>query len=83
MNQSKLASFYEALANTLVGYFLSLAVQLIVYPMFGARFTLGDNLLIGLIFLVVSLVRGYVLRRWFNAKLHAAARRLAGDKGSS
>lgn len=83
MNQSKLASFYEALAQTVVGYWFSLALGLVVYPAFGHKFSFGDNILMGLIFMVGSLVRGYALRRWFNARLHKFVMRLAGDKGSS
>lgn len=64
--QSRRSSFIEALTNTVVGYLLNLVVQLIVYPLYGATFTLEQNLSIGLIFLVVSLVRSYVLRRIFN-----------------
>lgn len=78
MNQSKLSSIYEAAANTLIGYFLSLAVQLVVYPAFGAHFSFSDNVLIGLVFMAVSFARGYVIRRWFNKRIHAAAQRMAG-----
>lgn len=67
--QSKKHSFAEAVTNTLVGYLLSVGVQLIVYPLYGASFTLAQNLQIGLIFLVVSIVRGYAIRRVFNGKL--------------
>ena len=75
--QSKLSSFYESLANVLIGYFISLLVQLAVYPLYGASFTFGQNVQIGLIFMVVAIVRSYVIRRWFNAKIHAVALRLA------
>jgi len=37
-----------------------------VFPMFGLQASLGDNLAIGAIFTVVSLVRSYALRRVFN-----------------
>lgn len=78
--QSRLSSFIESMANVLIGYFVSLLVQLIVYPMFGAAFTFAQNVQIGLIFMVVAIVRSYVIRRWFNARIHAAALRLAGEK---
>jgi hypothetical protein len=77
--QSRLSSFYEALANTLIGYFINLGVQLVVYPWFGATFSFKQNIAIGLIFMVVSITRSFVIRRWFNARLHAFATRLAGD----
>jgi hypothetical protein len=78
--QSRLSSFIESMANVCIGYFLSLLVQLVVYPMFGATFTFTQNIQIGLIFMVVGIIRSYVIRRWFNARIHAAALRLAGNK---
>lgn len=77
MTQTRLGSFIEAMANTLIGYFINLGVQLVVYPIYGATFTFGQNLQIGLVFMVVSIVRSYVIRRWFNESLHAAALRIA------
>jgi hypothetical protein len=67
--QSKLHSVIEAASNTLIGYAINLVVQIIVYPFYGATFTLMQNMQIGLIFLVVSLLRGYVIRRYFNKKV--------------
>ena len=64
--QTKLQSLLEAWANTLIGYTINLGVQLVVYPFYGATFTFAQNVQIGLIFLVVSVVRSYVLRRAFN-----------------
>ena len=78
MNQTRLGSFIEAMLNTLIGYFLNLGVQLVVYPFFGATFTFGQNIEIGLIFMVVSISRSYAIRRWANKRLHAAAAALAG-----
>ncbi len=66
MNQSKMQSAVEACANTAVGYGVAVVSQLLVFPMFGINVPLSDNLLIGLWFTVISLVRGYVLRRLFN-----------------
>jgi hypothetical protein len=68
MTQSKTMSFIESLAQVVIGYFVSLLAQFIVFPLFGLRVSLTDNLLIGGCFLVVSLARSYVLRRLFNAR---------------
>lgn len=65
--QSRIQSFIEAWSNTIIGYFINLAVQLVVYPFYGATFTFGQNIQIGLIFMVVSIARSYLLRRAFNA----------------
>ena len=66
MKQSKLHSFVEALANTALGYVIAVVAQIVVFPLFGLAVTLGDNLLIGLCFTCVSIVRSYVLRRMFE-----------------
>ena len=64
--QSRRHSALEAIAGTALGYLVALASQLIVFPMFGIHVPLRSNLGIGAIFTVVSLVRGYVLRRIFT-----------------
>ncbi len=58
--------------QTAIGYVISLGAQLVIYPAYGHSFTLAQNLQIGVWFLLLSLVRGYILRRWFNARLHNA-----------
>jgi hypothetical protein len=67
MKQSRLMSLVESLANVLVGYGVAVATQLAVFPLFGLAVTVTENLLIGLIFTVVSIVRSYALRRGFEA----------------
>ena len=67
MRQSRLMSLGEAMTNVFVGYFLAVGMQMLVFPLVGLQTTLGQSLGIGAIFTVVSLVRGYVLRRLFNA----------------
>jgi len=67
MKQSRLMSLVESLVNVLVGYGVAVATQMAVFPMFGLAVTISENLLIGLIFTVVSIVRSYTLRRGFEA----------------
>jgi hypothetical protein len=67
MKQSRLMSLVESLANVLVGYSVAVATQMAVFPLFGLALTVTENLLIGLIFTVVSIVRSYALRRGFEA----------------
>ena len=67
MAQSRVMSFIESATNVVVGYVLAIATQLVVFPLFGIEVALGEHLAIGLIFLGVSLVRGYLLRRLFEA----------------
>lgn len=64
--QTRTQSMIEAVANVLVGYFVAIISQVLVFPMFGIHVPLSSNLAIGAWFTVISLVRSYVLRRWFN-----------------
>jgi len=66
--QSKLNSFIESLTNILIGYITALLSQLLIFPLFDINIPLSDNLLIGLYFTLISLVRSYVIRRLFNKK---------------
>lgn len=66
MTQSRAMSFVEAATNVVVGYVLAIATQIAVFPLFGLEAALVDHLAIGLAFLGVSLVRGYLLRRLFE-----------------
>jgi len=67
MKQSRLMSMVEAVANVIVGYALAIATQIVVFPWFGIETGLTEHLTIGLAFVCVSLVRGYLLRRLFEA----------------
>ena len=66
MRQSRRMSFVEAFANVAVGYGLAVATQLAVFPAFGLRASLADNLALGAVFTAVSLARAYALRRLFE-----------------
>lgn len=66
MSQSRAQSMIESAANVVIGYMVALGSQLVVFPMFGVHLPLQDNLLIGLWFTTISLVRSYLVRRWFN-----------------
>jgi len=66
--QSRWMSLVESVANVLVGYIVAVITQYLVFPLFGLHATLSQNLMIGLIFTGVSLVRSYMLRRAFEAR---------------
>lgn len=67
MTQSRAMSLIEAATNVVVGYVLAILTQLSVFPWFGIEAALGEHLAIGLAFVGVSLARGYLLRRLFEA----------------
>ena len=64
--QTKLGSFIEAWANIAVGFGINFAANIVVLRWYGFAITPSDAFGIGVIFTVISLVRSYILRRWFN-----------------
>ena len=64
--QSKTMSLIESISNVIIGYFVALLSQIIVFPIFDIQTTIQDNLLIGLWFTGISILRSFVLRRIYN-----------------
>lgn len=82
MSQTKLGSFIEAMLNVIVGFVINFAANMAILPLFGfTSLTIKTNFYIGLAYTVISVIRSYVIRRWFNAKLHAASMILSGSRG--
>jgi hypothetical protein len=67
--QSRLSSLIESIVNIAIGYFVALISQIVVFPLFDIHVSLSTNLGIGVWFTAISLVRSYVIRRWFNAMI--------------
>jgi len=78
MTQTRLGSFYEACINVVIGFSINYCANLLIFPLFGFHIKPGANFVMGLLYTVISICRSYVIRRWFNAKLQQAARRMAG-----
>ena len=64
--QSRRQSLIEAITNVMVGYALAVITQIVVFPWFGLQVSFGDNLAIGALFVMISLLRSYALRRIFE-----------------
>jgi hypothetical protein len=64
--QSRRQSLIEAITNVAVGYALAVLTQIVVFPWFGLQVSLCDNLAIGALFVMISLLRSYALRRLFE-----------------
>jgi hypothetical protein len=74
MIQSRFMSLVESITNVLVGFGVAILTQALVFPLFGIHVTMGDHVAIGGVFTAVSLIRGYLLRRLFEAILVERAR---------
>ena len=66
MTQSRGMSLIEAVTNVAVGYVLAVTTQIVVFPWFGLHPSLGENLALGAVFVGISLLRSYELRRLFE-----------------
>ena len=66
--QSKKESFIETLTSVFVGWLIGVILNMLVLPLFDYNITVVDSLWVSLIFTVVSVIRGYIIRRWFNSK---------------
>ena len=78
MNQTRVGSLIEAGINVVIGFVINMAANFVILPLVGFEITLQQNLCIGVLYTLVSVARSYVVRRWFNARLHRAALRMAG-----
>jgi hypothetical protein len=64
--QSRTWSSIEAVTNLVVGYFVSLIVQVVTFQLYSIRLDFTEQVEISVIFTIVSFVRSYALRRLFN-----------------
>ena len=67
--QSSRGAIIEVWINILIGFSINAIMNLLLLPLVGAHFTFLDNLALGTIYTSVSIVRGYVIRRWAEARI--------------
>lgn len=75
--QSRRQSLLEAVTNVGIGYAVAVFAQSVVFPLFGLRTSLTEDLAIAAIFTALSVLRSYLVRRafvWLDA-------RAAGEPG--
>ena len=58
----------ESLTSTTIGIIIGIVLNLTILPIFGYPVSLSDSLWISVIFTIVSIIRSYIIRRWFNSK---------------
>jgi high-affinity Fe2+/Pb2+ permease len=66
MKQSKKHSVYESISNVVIGLLISIITQMILYPILGIPVSFNQNLIITGVFFLISFIRGYLIRRFFN-----------------
>ena len=66
--QTKKWSMIETLVSVGIGLLIGVILNMLVLPLFDYDVSLTDGVLISIIFTAVSVVRSYVVRRFFNLK---------------
>ena len=64
--QTKKGSLSEVVISTLIGFLVSLFLINSILPYYGFLITTGQSVEITLIFTIVSIIRAYFVRRFFN-----------------
>jgi hypothetical protein len=76
--QSRKVSFIEAVLNTALGFVVSLCLWFfVVIPFLDMPMRAGQGLAVVSLFTAASIARGYLVRRFFETRFQALARRLA------
>ena len=69
--QSRRQSLLEAMVQTALGFVTNFAAGFLIYPLVGMPMPAASNLIVTMLFTILSLKRGYWLRRflvWFWAR---------------
>ena len=66
--QTKKQSLIESITNVAIGYIVAVISNAAILPLFGVSLAFSDSMLIAVWFTVISVIRGYAVRRWFNKK---------------
>jgi uncharacterized membrane protein len=64
--QTKKQSIIESVTNTFFGTFISFLASLIIYPLVGVKATMGDIGQLTIIFTCLSIVKNFIVRRFFE-----------------
>jgi hypothetical protein len=79
VGQTPRSAIFETWINILIGFAVNFLANIWIMPMVGAHFGNLENFAMGWIYTSISMIRQYSIRRWFNAKIHEAAMRLARE----
>lgn len=76
--QTKAMSLIETGINTLIGYLVSFALwPVVAFFSDSVTYTVSGHFWIVAVFTVTSIIRGYLVRRFFEARIHLLSARIA------
>lgn len=76
-HQTRMESLIETVLNTALGFVVSACAWPFVAMAMGYPYSFTHNMAVTGIFTALSVARGYVVRRYFEGRLHKAAERIA------
>ena len=65
--QTRLMSMVETITNVAIGLVVSFLSQVVIFKYYDIHISLAQNLELTLYFTVVSVIRGFAARRFFNS----------------
>lgn len=80
VRQTRLGSLVEVCINIAIGFGINWIANILILPLYGFAVTGGQAFSMGLIFTAISVVRSYVVRRWFESMIHRTAMRLSRER---
>lgn len=66
MKQTKINSFFESCTSVGSGFIISLLATYYIFPLLGVKITFAQNFQIVCIMTIISIIRVYIIRRFFN-----------------
>jgi hypothetical protein len=69
--QSRRQAIIEVWIGIIIGFSLNWTMNWLLLPIVGAKFTGWENFMLGWCYTVVSVIRGYTIRRWADKHIHA------------
>ena len=73
--QTKIVSLIESIVNIIIGFSINFFGNIFILPLFGFNVTNSQAFEIGLIFTTISLLRIYLIRRFFNGAVQKLIRK--------
>ena len=64
--QTRKQSAIEAVMNIFIGYTINFIANFTLFPLFGWEISLQQNLILGVIYTLISFARSYMIRRFYN-----------------
>lgn len=78
--QSPREAVVEAWVNIVIGFSVNIVANVVLIPLMsdGGHLSTANNFWGGWVYTAISIVRQYVIRRWFNGSIKGLIARLAG-----